>query len=79
MKKKNKEEIVINCDVKSCTNNNTEEGKCSLKNINVSARENRYLCDDASSTLCQSFKNSGSIINDNEYEIISNSEIEIEE
>jgi hypothetical protein len=73
-----KEDQVINCDVASCNYNNEKEGKCCLKKINVSASNNRYLCSDASSTLCQSFENSGGIINDNEYEIASDSQIEIE-
>ena len=70
-KKNNNKESLINCDVSNCLYNNSEEGMCLLNNINISSIGKGSECTDTSSTICESFENSGGIITDNVYEVSS--------
>ena len=59
----------INCDVSNCVHNNTKEGMCGLDNLTISSSCDGKVCDETSSTFCQSFESSGGIIGDTEYEV----------
>lgn len=80
----NKTKRTVHCDVSNCLYNDNEEGDCRLIDVSISSLGRGSECDEASSTLCQSFENSGGIITDNEYEVSSefipeDYDIEIEE
>ena len=75
---KNKDTEVM-CDVSSCIYNDNEEGACTLNNLKISSSCEGDICSDTSSTLCQSFENSGGIITDTEYEISSEFDYDLEE
>ena len=64
-KKKNK----IKCDVSNCIYHNDPENDCSLDRVKISSMGRGDLCNNSSSTLCQSFEKSSGVITDNEYEI----------
>lgn len=66
----------IICDVSSCDYNKINDKECGLFEVVVSCDGEKTECSDTSSTICQSFMNSGAVINDNEYEILSESEKE---
>ena len=66
-KKKNK----IKCDVTNCIYNEIEEGDCTLNKVKISSMGRGSECNTSSSTICQSFEKSSGIINDNEYEVLS--------
>ena len=67
----------INCDVKTCRyNNEEEEGKCLLNELYISSEGRGNKCMDSSSTICQSFEKTAGLINDNEYEVQSEQEVE---
>lgn len=72
-KKKNKNDC-IKCDVASCENLNLEEGTCSLKEVSISCSCDNDDCHECGETICQSFKETSSNINDNEYEVTSETE-----
>lgn len=71
-KKKSNQDI--KCDVVSCENNNCEEGTCRLEKVSISCSCDSDKCHEVSETICQSFKETGSNITDNEYEVTSESE-----
>ena len=66
MKNKNN----IKCDVKSCNYNNHNKDICNLNSIK-STSTNNNTCLNQSETICQSFENTFSPINDNIYEVTS--------
>ena len=70
-KNKCKSNSNIKCDVTSCENNNCEEGTCQLENVSISCSCDTDDCHDSCETICQSFKETGSDITDNEYEVDS--------
>ena len=70
-KNKNKNKAKIKCNVITCENNNFQEGTCCLEEICISGSCDCHDCDD---TICQSFKETSSIINDNIYEVDSETE-----
>ena len=67
MKNSNK----INCDVENCNYNNSKKNICNLNSIKITSTSNNNLSLDKSETLCKSFENSYSPINDNIYEVTS--------
>lgn len=67
--KKKKSNSNIKCDVRGCKNNNFQEGTCCLEKVNISCSCDNDHCNDSLETICQSFKATGSNINDNEYEV----------
>jgi hypothetical protein len=73
-KNKVKSNSNIKCDVVSCENNNLEEGTCTLKEVSISCDCDNDKCHDTCETICQSFKETSANINDNEYEVDSDSE-----
>lgn len=73
-KKTDKKNYNIKCDVTSCEHNNSKEGACNLKNISVSCNCCGDQCHDSYETICQSFKETGANITDNEYEVNSQTE-----
>lgn len=68
---KKKSNVNIKCDVSSCENNNCEEGTCRLEKVCISCSCDNDKCHDTCETICQSFKETGSDINDNVYEVTS--------
>lgn len=70
-KKKSNSNSNIKCDVVSCDNNNYEEGTCTLEKVCISCSCSNDDCHDSCETICQSFKETGSNITDNEYEVVS--------
>ena len=70
-KNKVKSNSNIKCDVVSCENNNCEEGTCQLKEVSISCSCDNDNCHDTCDTICQSFKETSANINDNEYEVTS--------
>lgn len=70
-KKKSKSNSNIKCDVVSCENNNCEEGTCQLEEVCISCCCDNDDCHDTGDTICQSFKETGANITDNEYEVTS--------
>lgn len=64
----------IECDVDSCSYNNSNDNCCELESIKISCTCNNDECHCIEETVCQSFKATGSNITDNEYEV--DSEIE---
>lgn len=73
-KKKQKSNYSIKCDVVSCDHNNCEEGTCQLDEVCISCDCDNDKCHDVCKTICQSFKETGSNITDNEYEVTSETE-----
>ncbi len=73
-KKKVKSNSNIKCNVSSCNYNNCEEGTCQLEEVCISCSCDNDKCHDVCETVCQSFKETQSNINDNEYEVQSDSE-----
>lgn len=69
--KKMKSNSNIECDVVSCENNNCEEGTCCLEKVCISCNCANDDCHETYETVCQSFKENGSNITDNEYEVTS--------
>ena len=70
MKNKNN----IKCDVKSCNYNNSNKNICNLNSIKITSTNNDDSCINQSETICQSFENTFSPINDNVYEVTSETE-----
>ena len=65
----------IKCDVKTCNYNNNFKNICNLDSINISCTCNNNSCSDYKETICNSFETTNSPINDNEYEILADSEL----
>ena len=72
-KNKMKSNSNIKCDVSACDYNNCEEGTCRLEKISISCSCDGDRCCDTIDTICQSFENTNANINDNEYEVQSDS------
>ena len=73
-KKKVESNSNIKCDVSSCNFNNCEEGTCQLEEVCISCSCDNDKCCDIAETICQSFESTKANINDNEYEVQSDSE-----
>ncbi len=71
-----KNKAKIKCDVATCENNNFKEGTCILDKVSISCMCDNDKCHDTCSTICQSFKDTGAIITDCEYEVTSEIEKE---
>jgi len=76
MSKKRGNNSKISCDVTSCDYNDSEEGECTLNNVCISCQCSKDECHNTSSTVCESFVNSGGNITDNVYEVTSEMEKE---
>ncbi len=75
MKKNNTKNVAkIKCDVSSCDFNDFEEGTCCLKEITISCLCPSDCCHENDETICQSFKETSANINDNIYEVDSETE-----
>ena len=72
---KNKKKDKIKCDVDTCTHNNSNDKCCELDSIKISCTCNNDECECLEETVCQSFEKTSGNINDNEYEVISDTEI----
>jgi len=63
----------IKCDVKTCNYNNSNKNRCNLNSIKITSINNKD-CTNQLETICQSFEKTSSPINDNVYEITSETE-----